>query len=122
MTTKKRSINITIALYGTTQSGSGTITSLPDGRMLGNGELVKGRGATEAIWAAVEEALTMLNCGPSFPRGATVTVTMDVAGRGFQCICDANHVPYFGSMKWTPQQVARTLSTAEVLAAAGKVS
>jgi hypothetical protein len=83
-----------ICLYGASHCGSGWLVRLPDGRMFGDGELVKDRGMTAAVWQAQD----------AIEAAGVKSGRVRVFAAGGQMMADdyLTHRAYFGDLKWVP--------------------
>ncbi len=91
-----------ICLYGTMDVGAGWLANIANGTKcglyLGNGEPVRGRSMTEAVWLAVEairEAGVSKGAVRVFMSGGQRCADVDLGG----------YVPCFGDLPWQPAPV-----------------
>lgn len=84
-------MNAEICLYGTHRYGTGWLAVTEDGRMFGDGELVKEQTFTDAVWLACDKL-----------RQAGVKGTVRVFASGGERYADFNisYPPYFGDLQW----------------------
>lgn len=86
---------MTICLYGTHEVGAGYIATDERGKQYGNGDPVKGRNFTSALWLAMNE-LRGAN-----PHPHLLVVVYEPSGRMFARV-SLQESPYFGELKWEP--------------------
>lgn len=93
---KKQTVVADIALYGTHETGAGYIgLLLPHNQTTGDGQPVKGRSFTEAVWMAVG-ALNALGMPPGLVR------IFEPSGQRMAVVPNTGLVPNFGSLMWEP--------------------
>lgn len=113
--TTKTASGASVAIYGTARTGSGWIAETADGRLLGTGEVLEGRSATDALWLACD---ALRAAGVAL---GTVDVTIDSAAGPLVARTDVRSPCSFGSLRWEANPVRFVLSAEAVLAAAEEV-
>jgi hypothetical protein len=115
-TTRANELVGEVCLYGAPHCGYGYIAQARDGKMFGDGEPVKGCGATDALWFGLgwfrgpetaEGIIRVFDSGGE--RMAEISIA-EVNRRGY--------FPYYGDLKWAVAPVL-TIS-AEAIIAAGE--